>query len=42
MVLNAQTDWAEVAELLTDSFRIQAPKMLAGLVDQPPSATPPR
>lgn len=29
MVLNGQTDWAEVAELLTDSFRVQAPKKLA-------------
>jgi hypothetical protein len=41
MVLGAHTDWDEVAELLTDSFRIQAPKTLARLVDQPPNATPP-
>lgn len=41
MVLGEQTDWAEVAELLTDSFRVQAPKRLARLVDRPPGATAP-
>jgi hypothetical protein len=35
MVLDAHTDWTEVAELLTDSFLIQAPKKLARLVDRP-------
>ena len=38
MVLGPRTDWTEVAELLTDSFRVQAPKMLARLVDAPPDA----
>jgi hypothetical protein len=38
MLLAEGTDWAEVAELLTESFRIQAPKMLARLVDRPPGA----
>jgi YjbR len=36
MVLDAHTDWTEVAELLTESFRVQAPKRLARLVDRPP------
>jgi hypothetical protein len=36
MILDAQTDWTEVAELLTDSFRLQAPKKLARLLDPPP------
>jgi hypothetical protein len=40
MVLGAHTDWDEVAELLIASYRIQAPKRLARLVDPPPNATP--
>jgi predicted DNA-binding protein (MmcQ/YjbR family) len=36
MVLDAHTDWTEVAELLTESFRLQAPKKLARLIDRPP------
>ena len=36
MVLDAQTDWTEVAELLTDSYRVQAPKKLVRLLEQPP------
>ena len=36
MVLDADTDWTEVAQLLTESFRVQAPKKLARLVDQSP------
>lgn len=39
MVLDTQTDWTEVAELLIDSFRVQAPKKLAGLLDPPPEST---
>jgi hypothetical protein len=35
LVLRTQTNWAEVAELLTDSFRIQAPRKLARLLDEP-------
>jgi hypothetical protein len=41
MVLGADTDWDEVAELLTDSYCILAPKKLAALVprpDAPPDA----
>lgn len=38
MILDEQTDWAEVAELLTDSYLILAPKKLAVLVDP---TTPP-
>ena len=33
LVLTPDTDWAEVAELLTDSYRIQAPKKLARRLD---------
>ncbi len=36
MVLDAQTDWSEVAELLIESYCVQAPKKLARLVDRPP------
>lgn len=35
MVLDGNTDWTEVVELLTDSFCIQAPKKLAALVAPP-------
>ena len=43
MVLDDRTDWAEVAELLTDSYCLQAPKRLAARVDRPPppDAPPP-
>ncbi|NUT33250.1 MAG: MmcQ/YjbR family DNA-binding protein [Hamadaea sp.] len=40
MILGEQTDWTEVAELLTDSYRVQAPKKLARLVDRPPGHPP--
>jgi hypothetical protein len=33
LVLTPDTDWTEVAELLTDSYRVQAPKKLARLID---------
>jgi hypothetical protein len=36
LVLGDETDWAEVEELLTDSFRLQAPKMLARRIDDRP------
>ena len=36
MVLDGATDWAEVAELLTESYCIMAPKKLAALVERPP------
>jgi hypothetical protein len=35
MILDDETDWAEVAELLTDSYCIQAPAKLADLVERP-------
>jgi YjbR len=36
MVLDGATDWDEVAELLTESFCIMAPKKLVALVERPP------
>ncbi|MFD7075998.1 MmcQ/YjbR family DNA-binding protein [Nocardioides sp. NPDC059952] len=39
MILDDDTDWDEVAELLTDSYCIQAPAKLAGLVERPSVAT---
>jgi hypothetical protein len=41
MVLADGIDWAEVAELLTESYRVLAPKRLAALVDWPPGADGP-
>jgi hypothetical protein len=35
MVFDDSLDWTEVAELITDSYRIQAPKKLAARVSQP-------
>ena len=35
LVLDAGTDWDEVAELLTDSYCVLAPKKLVALVDRP-------
>jgi hypothetical protein len=35
MVLDGGTDWDEVAELLTESYCILAPKKLVALVDRP-------
>ena len=37
MVLDGDTDWSEVAELLTESYCILAPKKLVALVDRPAS-----
>jgi hypothetical protein len=37
MVLDDATDWSEVAELLTESYCLQAPKKLAARVDRPPA-----
>ena len=34
--IDADTDWDEVAELVTDSFCVMAPKKLAALIDRPP------
>ena len=36
MIFTDDVDWTEVAELLTESYRIMAPKRLAALVDRPP------
>jgi predicted DNA-binding protein (MmcQ/YjbR family) len=38
MVLDADTDWSEVGELVTESYCVLAPKKLVALVDRPPSA----
>ncbi|MDN5892990.1 MAG: MmcQ/YjbR family DNA-binding protein [Nocardioides sp.] len=38
MLIEPATDWTEVAELLTDSFCVQAPARLAARVDAPPRA----
>lgn len=35
MLLDDVTDWAEVGELLTESYCLQAPAKLAALVDRP-------
>jgi YjbR len=35
IVLDRRTDWAEVAELVTESYCIMAPKKLVALVDRP-------
>jgi hypothetical protein len=35
MVLDAETDWDEVGELVTESFCVMAPKKLVALVDRP-------
>lgn len=35
LVLDDETDWEELAELLTDSYCLQAPARLAELVDRP-------
>jgi hypothetical protein len=35
MTLDADTDWREVAELLTDSYCLLAPQKLVAMVDRP-------
>ena len=35
MLLDADTDWDELAELLTDSYCVQAPRELAEQVSRP-------
>lgn len=37
LLLDEHTDWAELAELLTDSYRVQAPARLAERVPGPPA-----
>jgi hypothetical protein len=34
MVVDDDTDWAEVADLVTESYRVRAPQKLARLLDQ--------
>jgi hypothetical protein len=36
LVLDDETDWDEVAELLTESYCVMAPQKLVALVDRPP------
>ena len=38
LLLDDDTDWDELAELLTDSYCLQAPARLASLVDRPADA----
>ncbi|GAB4085984.1 hypothetical protein GCM10028784_26140 [Myceligenerans cantabricum] len=40
MVLDEHTDWDELAELLTDSYCIQAPRSLAAQVQRPAPGAP--
>lgn len=37
VVLDDDTDWDEVGELVTDAYRLVAPKRLAALLEQPPA-----
>jgi len=39
MFLDGDVDWDEVAELLTDSYCLLAPKRLAGSIARPPDGT---
>ena len=41
MVLDDDTDWDDVSELLTESFCMLAPKKLVALVDRPDADVPP-
>lgn len=34
VLLNAETDWSEIRELVTESYRTMAPKKLIALLDQ--------
>jgi YjbR len=36
MVIDADVDWSEVRELMTESYCVLAPKKLTALVDRPP------
>lgn len=37
LTIDERTDWDEVAELVTDSFCVMAPKHLAARIDRPPA-----
>lgn len=41
MVLDEQTDWDEVGELLTESYCVLAPRKLVAQVDRPPGGAAP-
>ena len=41
IMFDDEVDWAEVTELLTESYRIMAPKKLASLLPRPPAADRP-
>lgn len=41
MVLDGDTDWTEVGELLTESYCLLAPKKLVALVGRPPGGVEP-
>ena len=41
MVLDADTDWGEVRELVTESYCVLAPKKLIALIDRPPPVADP-
>lgn len=38
MTLDETTDWTDVAEIVTESYRVMAPKKLAALIVGPPAA----
>ncbi len=40
LLLDDDTDWAELRELLTDSYCLQAPRRLAAQVPRPPHRAP--
>jgi hypothetical protein len=40
MVIDDDTDWAEVADLVTESYRFCAPQKLARLLDEAPERAP--
>ena len=39
ILLDDDTDWTELAEMLTDSYCVQAPARLAALVERPSNTT---
>lgn len=39
VVVEPTTDWGEIAELVTESYRLTAPKKLVALLDAGPSST---
>jgi hypothetical protein len=41
MVIDDDTDWAEVADLVTESYRICAPQRLMRLLDRATEQAPP-